>query len=104
MSGSDVEVGVLLLEYADRITEIIGKLSDALQSAQTAADMFARADFYQGQAQPEMEMFFQSYAANIDKLSFFEMAAQQFLGQVFSEFITTDEELAAVLASFLDGS
>jgi len=103
---ADLEVvGVQILEYADRITVIVGKLSEASANAHLAADLLSgeSTGVYQGRAFAEMQLFVDSYAANVDKLISFESFAQTFLGQVFTECGFTDEELAAVVTKWLGG-
>ena len=95
MYEHDLKVGVQVLEYANRITAIMAKLSDASTAAHTAAENFAAGkDSYSGRARGEMQQFYDNYAANIDKLAYFESVSAQFLGRVFEEIVSVDEALA----------
>jgi len=98
---SDVQVGVRLLDYVNQLTTVVMGLSTASSSAHAAADMFAGDGFYSGRAEAELCQFYASLAANVDKLTFFESVAIQYLQKVFETFSEADQELA--LTTWLDG-
>jgi hypothetical protein len=57
--------------------------------------------FYDGEARPEMKQFYDGYAADIDKLSYFESVAGHYLTLVFDDFTFTDQDLAAIVTAWL---
>jgi len=99
----DLHVGVELLQYADQITAIVQSLSDASDAARQAANLLnGDSGYYDGRARAEMKQFCDSYADNIDKLVFFESAAQQFLGRAFAEFDFNDQDLATIITAWME--
>jgi len=101
---SDLQVGVQLLRFAERLSGIVGQLSAASESARAAAGRLAGGEgCYDGRARAEVEMFVDSYAAHIDKLVVLHTAGQRFLGKAFQEFEFADAELAGIVALWLGG-
>jgi hypothetical protein len=96
---ADLQVGAQILGYADRLMVILTKLSQA----QAAADSAVSQVHYAGRAKAEMDQFYQSYQAHINKLIYFDSVGAKYLGKVFEEFGYTDEELTAVVLQWLDG-
>ncbi len=101
---SDIQVGVVLLEYADRLSAISQLLMNASATAHEAVNLLTGDEgFYDGEARPEMKLFYESYAANIDKLLNLESVGAQYLRKVFDDFVDVDDQLAVVQA-WLEGA
>ena len=100
---ADVLVGAVVLEYANRLTAISQLVETASLTAHQMADSFTGEEgFYDGEARVELKQFYESYAANLDKLAYLESVASQYLGKVFEQFGFTDEELTALLQQMVD--
>ena len=100
LSDADLRMGVQVLDYARRLTEVVAVLSSASVTAHAAVDVLATGDAYRGRALPELQMLFSGYAANADKLACFHQVASRYLGKVFEEFARTNEDLAAIVLAW----
>ena len=103
---SDIQVGVRILCYAERIAPIANAVADAAEQAHKAAAGFAgeTGGDYDGGARGEMKLFYESWAANADKLGVLLSISAQFLGRVVTEFTAADDDLDAVVLAWLEGS
>ncbi len=99
---ADVVMGAQILEYAERISVVIKKLTTASEQARAATDMVNGEGFYEGLAKPELVMFYENYVAHVDKLIMLEWAAMEFLKLVFATFDFTQEELDTLARQLLE--
>jgi hypothetical protein len=99
---SDLAVGVQLLEYMDQVNTIVTTLAGAAESAHVAAGLLAGEDgFYDGRARAEMKLFYEAWAAQVDKLMGFQSVAAQFLKTAFDEFGANEEDLNRIILAWL---
>ncbi len=93
---SDIQVGVTVIDYQLRLSLIMAKLQSASQHAHTAAGYLPlESGFYDGEARAEMKLFFDAFAANVDKLVGLTSAAAGYLVKVMETFSEEDKKLAA---------
>ena len=99
MSSPDLKLGAHVLGYAQRIDAVLAELSVAAEAAHWAAGMLAGdSGFYDGRARADLKAFYDSYAANIDRLSYLDAASAQFLKHVIDTFAGVDQDLAVITA------
>jgi hypothetical protein len=97
MTMTDLHVSDHLAQYQDQITQILVKLSDASVVAHQAASDVGDGTVYLGRAQEQMSLFYDSLAANIDKLIMVESMASLFLQRVQDDFAATDRLLNTLI-------
>ncbi len=101
---TDFAAGAKVLDYGVRIGKILEILAETSQEAHTASALLAGDEgFYDGAARQELKLFYDSYAAHVDKLIFLQSAAVQFLGKVVDEVVKTDGDLLTLLLARMDG-
>lgn len=91
---SVIKVGDELLDYVSEL----GKIQELLQNAYTYAVQcrtnIQEEDTYKGEAYEEMEAFFMSLEAHIQKMIFLYQAVATYVSKVYTEMYYNDERLA----------
>jgi hypothetical protein len=101
--GDEVKVdGLTLLNYKQRITDIMTLIQEVEQEAKTASDAVL-GDMYLGKAADELKMFYSSYYAHVQRLLLFYYKSTQYLDYTFQQVQYTDDELADIITRYLNG-
>lgn len=91
--ANEIKIGEELLEYASEL----GSLLETVQSAYTYAIQcrtnVQEEDTYKGEAAEEMEAFFMSLEAHLQKMIFLYQAAITYVNKVYVEFYYNEQQL-----------
>ena len=92
---SDFQMGVTVIDYQMRLVAVMQMLESASLNAHKAAGYLGlESGFYDGEARAEMKGFFESYAANVDKMTGLVGAAAGYLSLVMETIDKEDLRLA----------
>jgi len=95
-----------LMAWMDLLRQFHAQLMTDLEALQVRADAMPKQvdEFYEGAAKPRLQTFYGSYAADVQKLWFFESVGEQFIWQIIDDFGKADEDLMAVLVALAEGN
>ncbi|WP_455717221.1 hypothetical protein [Anaerosporobacter sp.] len=89
-------VGVELLDYMSKLTDIAGELVSAVTTADEITNLLISEDsIYEGKAKEPMQYFASSLKANMDRLLLFYEKASQYVYVTYETMYQSDEALVA---------
>lgn len=98
------------LQVGQSIATAMVKIIDITMVLQSAADAAAAADtmvnmnkIYKGAAEPELQVFYSNYSANIQKLMYYYTMACQYLQYVSEQMEILDQDLTQMVMAAADG-
>ncbi len=102
-SVKEIKVGEELLEYVSELGAIEEKIREAYAGVIRCMENLYDEDTYQGEAAAEMDAFFMSLEANLQKIMSLYQVAAAYVAKVYTEMYHNDEQLAAWMVQELGG-
>lgn len=98
-----VRVGEELLDYVSELGKVQELIQDAYAYAVQCVTNVQEEDTYEGEAATEMENFFLSLEAHLQKMIFLYQAAATYMCSVYTEVCYNDEQLVDWMVKEIQG-
>lgn len=100
---TEILIGVKMIEYMRSVESVLLELGDALVYTLKCKSILEDGNAYEGKALEEMNLYFQSLDAHLQKLVLFYQAAETYLANAFVTMYNTEEEVLEILEQLGEG-
>lgn len=92
-ASEEIKIGAGILDYITELGKIQEKIKEAYAYAEECVQNMENGETYQGAASEEMNPFFESLAANLQKMIFLYQAAEAYIYNAYNTMYYNEQQL-----------